>query len=60
MTLTHMLFLSDGIYLVFIQNPKVSDIQALRFLVHQQTLQPLSLLTGLCLPIQGLYNLPAA
>lgn len=54
-----MLFLSDGIYLVFIQNPKFSGIQAVRSLVHQQALQPLPLLAGLWLPVQGLYNLAA-
>lgn len=54
MTLTHILFLSDGIYLVFIHNPKFSDVQAVRSLVHQQALQPPPLLTGLCLPVQGL------
>lgn len=41
-------------YLVFIQNPKFSDMQAVRSLLHQQ---PLSFLSGLCPPFQGLYNL---
>lgn len=57
---THILLLAVGIHLVFIHYPEVSGIQGVRASVHQQTLQPPPLLTGLCLPVQGLYNLAAA
>lgn len=56
MTLTHMLFLSDGIYLVFIQNPKFSDVQAVRSTNKLCNLFPFSLgfdcLLKICITLQ--------
>ena len=51
MTLIHMWLLPDRIYLMFILNLRFSDIQAVRSLVHQEALQPLTFLMGVWLSV---------